>query len=58
MAIVLISHDLPLVAQYADQVVLLNKKVICKGTPQEVFNRKETKALFGNIVASLEEEAE
>ena len=47
MAIVLISHDLPLVAQYADQVVLLNKKVICKGTPQEVFNRKETKALFG-----------
>ena len=58
MAIVLISHDLPLVAQYADQVVLLNKKVICKGTPQEVFNRKETKALFGNIVAPLEEEAE
>lgn len=57
MAIVLISHDLPLVAQYADQVVLLNKKVICKGTPQEVFNRKETKALFGNIVAPLEEEA-
>ena len=34
------------------------KKVICKGTPQEVFNRKETKALFGNIVAPLEEEAE
>ena len=56
MAIVLISHDLPLVAEYADQVVLLNKKVICHGTPQEVFNRSETKSLFGTIIAPAKEE--
>ena len=56
MAIVLISHDLPLVAEYADQVILLDKKTICHGTPQEVFNRRETKELFGNIVAPLKEE--
>ena len=58
MAIVLVSHDLPLVAEYADQVVLLNKKVICHGTPKEVFNRKETKDIFGTIIVPDREEVE
>lgn len=49
IAIVLISHDLPLVAEYADQVILLNKTVLTQGTPEEVFNDKHTKELFGHI---------
>lgn len=49
MAIVLISHDLPLVAEYADQVILLNKKVVCSGTPQEVFSNPTAIDLFGHI---------
>lgn len=57
MAIILISHDLNLVAKYADQVVLLNKKVICNGTPTEVFNDERTKKIFGMLIAPTRSES-
>ena len=47
IAIILISHDLNLVARHADQVVLLDKKVISSGTPEEVFADEKTKKIFG-----------
>lgn len=37
MAIILVSHDLDLVKKYADKVILLDKTIIKKGTPEEVF---------------------
>lgn len=37
MAILLVSHDWALVRQYADQMVLLNKTVLCAGAPDTVF---------------------
>jgi len=37
MAILLVSHDWSLVKEYADQMVLLNKTVLCAGTPDTVF---------------------
>lgn len=37
MAIILVSHDLGLVKKYADKVILLDKTIIRKGTPEEVF---------------------
>lgn len=49
MAIILISHDLNMVARYADQVVLMNKGVVCSGTPQEVFSDRRTKKIFGML---------
>lgn len=49
MAIILISHDLNMVAKYADQVVLLNKGVVCSGTPQEVFSDRRTRKIFGML---------
>ena len=55
MAIILISHDLNMVARHADQVVLLDKGVICSGTPQEVFRDQRTKEIFGLLAG---EEAE
>ena len=36
-AILLVSHDWSLVREYADQMVLLNKSVLCAGTPETVF---------------------
>lgn len=51
MAIILISHDLNLVAKHADHVVLLNKQVVCSGTPAEVFQNERTKKIFGMFVA-------
>ena len=50
MAIILISHDLEQVAKHADQVVLLNKKVLAAGTPEEVFSNEKMKRIFGTII--------
>ena len=47
MAILLISHDLNMVAKHADQVVLMNKGVVMSGTPQEVFSDTRTQRIFG-----------
>ena len=48
LSIILVSHDLNLVSQYADRVVLLNNKTVeCIGSAAEVFNDKKTIDLFG-----------
>ncbi len=47
LSIILISHDLDLVEQYADRVILINGTVLCSGTPQEVFNNEKTSKIFG-----------
>ena len=49
MAIILISHDLNMVARHADQVVLLNHGVITSGTPEEVFDDGRTREMFGML---------
>ena len=46
MAIILVSHDLNMVKQYADKVILLEKTVVKNGTPEEVFNSQEYKEIF------------
>ncbi len=48
LSIILVSHDLKLVAQYADRVVFLNNKTVeCSGTPKEVFTDSRVVDLFG-----------
>lgn len=47
LAIILISHDLEYVARYADEVILLDKKVLKRGTAEDVFHSKEFKDVFG-----------
>jgi zinc transport system ATP-binding protein len=54
MAILLVSHDLRFVREYADHVVLLEKSVLTQGKPGEVFASPEFAAVFG----TGEEEAE
>lgn len=49
IAILLVSHDLEYVAQYADYVVLLDGRIQKEGTPREVYESKEFKQVFGNI---------
>lgn len=53
MAIVLVSHDLPLVRQYSDQVILLNKKVLCAGDVDTVFMNPLMQQLFGLIYSPI-----
>lgn len=56
LTIILVSHDLELVAKYADRVVLLNRTVITSGTPRQVFNDERTLKIFG-IPRFMSEEA-
>jgi len=48
MAILLISHDLEQVKKYADQVILLDKKILKIGSAEEVFQSQEMKKIFFN----------
>ncbi|HTY09006.1 MAG TPA: metal ABC transporter ATP-binding protein [Candidatus Edwardsbacteria bacterium] len=52
LAILLVSHDLPEVAQYADRIVFLNRRVICDGPPAQVLGHEQVKKVFG-VDASL-----
>ena len=47
IAILLVSHDLRFVREYADHVVLLDKTVLCQGDPRDVFSSPEFDAVFG-----------
>ena len=45
--IVLVSHDISSVAKNVDQVICLNKKLICAGSPSKTLSKKQLKQLFG-----------
>ena len=47
MAILLVSHDLRFVREYADHVVLLDKSVLAQGSAAAVFGSPEFSAVFG-----------
>lgn len=48
LSIILVSHDLNLVAEYADRVAFVNNKTIeCCGTPDEVFTNDKVIQTFG-----------
>lgn len=48
LSIILVSHDLNLVAQFADRVIFINEKTVaCSGTPEEVFSNKKVIDIFG-----------
>ncbi|HWR31155.1 MAG TPA: metal ABC transporter ATP-binding protein [Negativicutes bacterium] len=56
LSIILVSHDLNLVAKYADRVILLNGTVLCNGTPDEVFNDSRTRKVFGMLLQHNKQE--
>ena len=47
LSIILVSHDLELVSAYADRVIVLDRTVVCAGTPAEVFADERTAKTFG-----------
>jgi len=49
LSIILVSHDLQLMAKYADRIVYLDQTVQCSGTPAEVFNNLHVIDTFGRI---------
>lgn len=50
LAIILISHDLDYVAQYADQVILLDEKTVARqGSVRQVYESQEFYRVFGGF---------
>ena len=47
LAVILISHDLEYVRQYADKVILLDQTVLAQGSPGNVFQSKAFEEVFG-----------
>ena len=45
--VLLISHELNIVYKYADNVLCINKKMICHGPPGDVLNPQELASLYG-----------
>ena len=49
MAIAMVSHDLGIVRDFADKVVLINKSVLKSGKAEDVFNSQEFKSIFYSL---------
>ena len=47
-ALLVISHDLSVVYRHAQQVVCLNKTVLCQGGPVETLDSKALRSLYGD----------
>jgi len=50
VTILLISHDLDLVARHADRVVLVDRGIAAEGTVEQVYKNKSFIETFGHIV--------
>ena len=50
MAILLVSHDFTMIRRHADRAVLLHNRVLCDGTPDEVFASPEFEKVFGRAI--------
>ncbi|ROQ93186.1 ABC transporter ATP-binding protein [Desulfosoma caldarium] len=51
MTVVMVSHDINLAAMYGDRVLLLKGgRVVCQGTPEEVFTFRTLEETYGCVV--------
>lgn len=53
ITIILVSHDLNIVFKYTDEVVCLNKKMLCFGAPHKVLTAEALKETYGQDVTSF-----
>lgn len=45
--VVLVSHDVSMVSKHVDQVLCINQKLLCAGTPQKTLTDKQISKMFG-----------
>lgn len=56
--VIVVHHDLQTVAEYFDDVVLLNMRVVAAGAVSEVFTRENLQKTYGGRLTLLSEAAE
>lgn len=49
LSIILVSHDLAMVARHADRAVFIDRTLQCQGTPEEVFNNENIIRAYGYV---------
>lgn len=49
--IVMVSHELDVVANFADLVLCVNKRLVCEGKPEHVFTQETLTELYGKQAA-------
>lgn len=50
LTLLLVSHELEIVMQYASQVLCLNRKLLCAGVPREVLSNELLEQMYGSPV--------
>jgi ABC-type Mn2+/Zn2+ transport system ATPase subunit len=52
LTVILISHDLNVVYRYADNVLCMNRKLICTGSPEETLTDDVIKSMYGEMMGA------
>jgi len=47
LTVLLISHDLNIVYEYVDEVICLNKRLLCSGSPKKILTPAQLQELYG-----------
>jgi zinc transport system ATP-binding protein len=54
LTMILISHELDVVMQYAEQVLCLNRKLLCAGVPRKVLTNDILEQMYGTPVGHFQ----
>ena len=52
LTVILISHDLNIVYRFADNVLCLNRKLVCTGKPREALTDEVIKSVYGEMMGA------
>ena len=52
LTVILISHDLNVVYRFADDVLCLNRKLVCSGKPEEMLTDEVIKSVYGEMMGA------
>ena len=52
LTVILISHDLNVVYRFADDVLCLNRRLVCSGRPQDALTDEVIKSVYGEMMGA------
>lgn len=52
LTVILISHDLNVVYRFADDVLCLNRRLVCTGSPEEALTDEVIKSVYGEMMGA------